>query len=278
MVNFGDEITDPKYTKTMLYIAGHPDDESFGSGTIKKATERGCEVFVVPITHGREGYSDKKQKERIGDVRIEEMKESVKILGGEFLDFWELLDDLGHTPEEAGAFDREIWHRNKVLQDGLIYGIRKIEPNTILFPYEFDFNDDHKEVCKLAKYCISRSKRPSHPELGDSHIVNRSFEYEITNPMPNATHLIDVTDQWGAVEEAFLCHKSQVERDPGYLVRKALRSSARSLGQVYPQYVKETLNELWGNQVRGARELASYYVLHGKMYEALKSSTIEDFW
>ena len=79
-----------------LLVFAHPDDETFSSGgTIAKLTSMGHKVNLATATRGEEGMVGDPPittKEKIGEVREQELRNAAKILGISkiyFLGFWD---------------------------------------------------------------------------------------------------------------------------------------------------------------------------------------------
>ena len=54
-----------KNVKKLIVFASHPDDETIGcGGTIKKLSEKGCEVIVVFATSGNTGVDQSRNYEK----------------------------------------------------------------------------------------------------------------------------------------------------------------------------------------------------------------------
>jgi LmbE family N-acetylglucosaminyl deacetylase len=108
----------------ILYIYPHPDDESFGPGSVmhKQASE-GHEVYLLTLTKGgatrqreKYGYSVKK----MGNVRVKEMEKVAKVLG---LNELKVLDLPDSGLKEMDP--REI-------EDAIRLEINRIEPYVIV--------------------------------------------------------------------------------------------------------------------------------------------------
>ena len=65
----------------ILVFGAHPDDEITMGGTMAKLSRQGCEVVVVTMTDGCEGYPREDMREKIVALRREEMAECDKVLG-----------------------------------------------------------------------------------------------------------------------------------------------------------------------------------------------------
>lgn len=72
--------------KRLLAVLAHPDDESFGlGGTLAKYANEGVEVHICIATDGAAGSVEKgfeDARERLAEIRAEELKTAVSILGG----------------------------------------------------------------------------------------------------------------------------------------------------------------------------------------------------
>jgi N-acetylglucosamine malate deacetylase 1 len=280
MSNIGNELTDPKYNSTVLYIAPHPDDEVWAGGYISECVKKGCKVFVLLITHGSSGYSNPEQKDDIEDIRVKEMLQSQKILGFKLLDFYDYLSELGYSPENATVIDGKINPTNIYLKNGLIKVIREIKPTTILIPNEDDAHPDHRNIAIAAIDAIWRSERNSQLELGKPCTVQKIFQYEITNLLEDPTHLVDISGEaWENVKKTISAHKSQMERDQGYQLVLATRTLIRGFGISDHLEINKILSERQENKTDADKAIINYMASKkAKRAEALKATPLRKFW
>jgi LmbE family N-acetylglucosaminyl deacetylase len=280
MANVGNELTDPKYNPIVLYVAPHPDDEIWAGGYIFECIKKGCEVFVLLITHGSGGYSSPDQRDEIEDIRFKEMVQSQKILGFKLVNFYDYLSELDYSPENATAIDGKINPMNLYLKNGLVKVIRKIRPTTVLIPNKNDAHPDHRNAAEAVIDAIWRSERNFQLELGKPHTVPRVFQYEITNLLEDPTHLIDITGEpWENVKKTMAVHKSQIERDLGYQLVLNARTLIRGLGISGHLEINEILNEDKENKTDSDKAITNYIASKkAKRAEALKATPLRKFW
>jgi len=162
--------------KTIIVFAPHPDDETWGcGGTIAKKVSQGYEVLIVVMTDGRHaffsilGIDSDPTPEELKEIRKEELKRSVKILGVPerniiFLDF------------EDGTLEK---NKNKV-EEKVMEVLKKNPPTEIYFPYKRDFHPDHRVTNHMVKSSIKK--------LGLSPL---QFQYSITHKYSRIGPIID---------------------------------------------------------------------------------------
>ena len=78
MIKTTDDI---KHLGTILFVAAHPDDETFNAGGILAAAARnGQTVIVVTATKGEGGVQDESRwpADSLGDIRAKELKQASK--------------------------------------------------------------------------------------------------------------------------------------------------------------------------------------------------------
>ncbi len=124
--------------KTIMIIAGHPDDEIVScGGTILKYQELGSEIIVVIATPGLGGYAKKEHKENISSQREAELQLVSNALKCQIV-------ELGYT-------DLEI-RRSKISK--LTNLIRDTKPQVILLPHFTDFHRVHRNLSLIAREAI----------------------------------------------------------------------------------------------------------------------------
>lgn len=133
---------DIKKLGTILGIWAHPDDETFtAAGILATAVKNGQKVVCVTATKGEGGVQDESKwlASQLGDIRVEELKAGLKILGIETHHWLEFKDGQCRSNDETGI---------QQIQDL----IEQYQPDTILtFGSDgLTGHDDHKAVCAWA--------------------------------------------------------------------------------------------------------------------------------
>jgi LmbE family N-acetylglucosaminyl deacetylase len=200
----------------ILVIAPHPDDEVLGcGGLIKKASERGDEVYVLVISRGTpKFYSD----DKILNVRNEAMK-AHKILGvteTAFLDF--------HAPE------LDVTNKAEISRE-ISKFISQWNVSELYLPHRGDIHHDHRAVFESALVAA----RP----VGN-YTVKNIYAYETLSETEWAppfgddafipTHFENIENQIQYKLEAMQCFKSQVRPFPSTRSLETIEALAKFRG------------------------------------------------
>ncbi len=140
-----------KLSRKVIVFAPHPDDETFGcGGTIAKKVSENYEVIIVVMTDGKFGLSvwginSNPTPEELKSIRKEEVTRAAAILGvpRKNLIFFDFVDgELLQNKKEAEERVEEI--------------LKKELPTEIYFPYEKDYNIDHRAANNIIMDSIRR--------------------------------------------------------------------------------------------------------------------------
>jgi LmbE family N-acetylglucosaminyl deacetylase len=155
-------------TKTAIFFAPHPDDETLGcGGTIAKRIDEGYAVFVVILTDGRHAFSkvlginSNPSPEEIKQIRREEVTEAVSVLGVPksnlfFFDFedYTLSEHEKEAEQAATAFIEEHF------------------PDEVYFPIKRDGHPDHQATNRIIRHCLQTH-----------NLEDTEFQYSITHKL-----------------------------------------------------------------------------------------------
>jgi mycothiol S-conjugate amidase len=237
----------------LLQVHAHPDDEaSKGAGTTARYHAEGARTVLVTCTGGEAGdilnphVDTPEVRDRLTEVRMEELAESVRVLG------YDSLHLLGY--HDSGMPDTEVNHRadnfaNAPLDEAvekLVRVIRAEKPQVIITyreDREFYPHPDHIRVWEISVpafdaagdpdrfpdagepwqpsklYYVSwsvarvRALHNAYLERGEESPYERWFEGGFANREDEFTTLIDVGEYLHKRREALLAHRTQV--DPG---------------------------------------------------------------
>ncbi|MDQ1520160.1 MAG: mycothiol S-conjugate amidase [Actinomycetota bacterium] len=236
----------------LLQVHAHPDDEaSKGAGTTAKYHAEGVRNILVTCTGGEAGdilnpaADTPEVRERLTEVRMEELAESVRVLG------YDALHMLGY--HDSGMPDTEVNHRpdnfaNAPLDEAvgrLVKIIRQERPQVIITyreDREFYPHPDHIRVYEISVpafeaagdpdrypeagepwqpsklYFVSwsaariKALHAAYLERGEESPYERWFERGFRNDgEDDFTTLIDVSDFLTKRREALLAHRTQVD-------------------------------------------------------------------
>lgn len=191
--------------KRVLVICAHPDDEVIGvGGTIRKLVNQGAEVSVVMFANGNEGYSTMEQKDKIVEIRREERRKAGKIIGVKTYEAFD-YEDYGIPA------DKETYKL-------CIKMIRKYKPDTILTHYWLDYMP-HRAVATIATEAWWQAGYECSLELGEPWRANSLYYFEILEPLPQVTHVVDITDTFDAKLKAMEAYSSQAASLPAIVER-----------------------------------------------------------
>src|SRR5688572_8059093 len=98
--SFDDAGTSPEFgcfreLAGAVVVVAHPDDEVFCSGLICELKQQGTRVRVLCLTRGEGGPCGGYDREELGRIRSNEMKESCDVLGVDELVFLGHIDPVG---------------------------------------------------------------------------------------------------------------------------------------------------------------------------------------
>ncbi|MBY9006778.1 MAG: PIG-L family deacetylase [Candidatus Lokiarchaeota archaeon] len=124
--------------KRIMVLAGHPDDEIIScGGTLLKYQELGSEIIIVLGTYGLGGYSEISKKDKIKDIRDNELETISQVLNWKYI-------NLGY---ENLDIDREKISSVTKL-------ILKEKPHIILAPHFKDIHRIHRNFSYIIRESI----------------------------------------------------------------------------------------------------------------------------
>jgi mycothiol S-conjugate amidase len=237
----------------LLTVHAHPDDEaSKGAGTVAKAASEGIETVLVCCTGGEEGeilnpaMESDDVRERLAEIRMEELRESVRVIGYHHL---ELLGyrDSGMPESDANAhpesFAQAPLHE---AVERLVRIVRRHRPQVIV-TYDEDQSryphPDHLRVHEISVHAFEAAGDPDRfPGSGDPWQPSKLYysawsvrrmlamhermrELGLESPMTEerlaelreaarshrSTTAVDIAEFAHVREDALLAHRTQVD-------------------------------------------------------------------
>ena len=179
------QVLDLTSAKRVLVFAPHPDDECIGcAGTLTLLSQNpGIEICVVLVTNGDGGQHS--PDPQMSSVRIEEMRQALKVLG---------IHQLQTLGFEDGRFLSD-----KALSNALDSVIQSFQPNWVFAPSPMDYHKDHLIVSHAVTQLCQRSAS-----------VEQLIYLESWTPLP-ATHIVDITGVMALKMKALKEHQTALK-------------------------------------------------------------------
>jgi len=173
--------------QNVLILAPHFDDETIGcGGTIRKHILRGNRVCVVYVTDGRKGIPELRDKKKVTEIRREESKRAMEILGVKDIYY---LDEIDMA---KGIKVNSITALSKIID--------QIKPDLIYLPWFLDNHVDHVKTNELLRRVYETSDRKFNV-----------CAYEVWTPIiPNM--VVDIGEIIELKKKALSCFESQLKQ------------------------------------------------------------------
>jgi len=162
----------------ILIIAPHPDDECIGVGGLLSQYASQCDVWL--LTNGCRGSSRYGISE-LNDIRKAEFLREMRMLNPNEFRIFDFEDATLSNHEEC--LDEE---------DLSVY-------NKIFVTNKCDRHADHRSAFRIVKHALSRQQ-----------LQVDLYQYEIGQPLQQATHYLDISQTVEQKRQLICCHESQL--------------------------------------------------------------------
>lgn len=191
--------------KTVVGIFAHPDDEALGPGGTLATLAKDNPVYLICVTNGDAGGKTSAEKEKIGNLRKEELKHSASVLGIKEVFF------LGHRD---GELCNNIYHK---LAGEIQEKLEELRPEVIMTfePNGVSGHIDHVAVSMISSYLYEHLKYIKkimyycllceRAKLMKDYFIYFPDGYE----KDQVQETINVKPVWDKKVKAMHCHKSQ---------------------------------------------------------------------
>jgi len=225
--------------KRLLFLLAHPDDETFGpGGTIARYAEEGADVFLATATRGEAGMLGEPpvtDRDRLGEVRAEELRRAAGVLGARDVAFLGFRDgELAETPMER-------------IVEKAVGEIRRVRPHVLIGfgPEGVSRHPDHIVMSAVASEAFDAAADPSRfPEQVRNGVAPwapaKLYQFEVARdifetwgvplagvPRETLTTFIDTAAYVDKKVEAFRSHRTQAKDVARILDRDGYREFAR---------------------------------------------------
>ena len=179
----------------VLVFCAHADDEVIGiGGTLRKLANDGATIRLVMFSEGAEGYTTLEQKPTIVKTRSEETSRVCEILGiKEYFNLGQL--DWNLRVDNAGYHE-------------VVHHIRQFKPDMVITHSRADYND-HIAVHDVSTEGWFHAAAPCAMKDGPVWKHVPVYEFEVLQPMPNPSLIVDISDTYDLKVQAMKVYGSQ---------------------------------------------------------------------
>ena len=181
----------------VLVFSAHADDEVIAiGGTLRKLANHGADIRLVIFSDGAEGYTRLEEKGTIVQQRHEETLKVCKVLGiGDYVNL--------HGQDWSLRVDNAGYH-------AVMRQIRGFKPD-LVFTHSWADYSDHKAVHDVVTEGWFHAAVPCAMEAGPVWKHVPLYEFEVLEPMPSPSLVVDVSDTYDAKVEAMKVYGSQLD-------------------------------------------------------------------
>ena len=230
----------------MLVVVAHPDDETFGTGSvIANAAAQGARVVVCCATRGEAGVDTSgttSSRDELGTVREQELRAAAKVLGAAeviLLDFAD-SDMQGDMPADALA---AVPIERVVEQVAAV--IERVQPDVVV-GFDYVALNDHRDHVRIGEAATLAFHRAANPdarlyhwtlvrevmdewlaELKKAGVLDAYHEMQIGRPAAECTTVVDVMHLYEKRRAAIAEHRTQMSPFAGVPAELEQRLLAR---------------------------------------------------
>jgi len=190
----------------LLVIAPHCDDETFGcAGTIIKAKDMGCQVYVMVVSVGDIRQYHKAQKLIKADERTKEFRKAMQFLK---VDDYAILFQDTQKHMRLDAIPRRTLV--DLIENDSKLSIEKLKPTIIAIP-AISYNQDHEAVFKAA-FTACRPHIPTAKPFQKIVLAYDSptLSWDIYNRGFHPNFYVDISNYIDKKMQAISLYKSQL--------------------------------------------------------------------
>jgi LmbE family N-acetylglucosaminyl deacetylase len=228
---------------TALCLIAHPDDETMlCGGTLALLARRGVAVHVVCLTRGEGGELGEPplcERQRLGEVREQELVCAVGKLGGRSLTFLGYVDPVVGPGDTLSAPEHDL----TMLAGQVVSCLRQLAPEVVLA------HGSAGEYGHPAHKLVHAAALTAAASIGEQSPVVYSFAASypahpyprLANASDPADLVLDVSPALDAKEAAAQCHRSQ----HALFVRRRSEAAGRALSIREVLLAEEAVRRQW---------------------------------
>jgi len=177
--------------RRVLIVVPHPDDESIGAGgLLARLVARGVHVDALLVTDGEATIGSRTGPVETGRRRRGEFREACATLG------------VG-VHATLALPDGAVRAHHASLVAAVADALTALRPDLVLAPWPLEAHADHRAVLHATAAALTGPATPT-PTLAGAMVT--LWTYEAHTPIPNPSHVIDVTDHVATKRAALAAH------------------------------------------------------------------------
>lgn len=198
--------------KKLLVVSPHADDETLGAGgTLLRYSRNGNKIYWINVTNAKEeyGYAKEEELQRRGELERVAARYGV-----------EALDNLELTP--AGLDEYPMSELVQIFSER----IKRIQPNIVLIPFQYDVHSDHRIVFDAVYSCTKSFRYPEIEKILCMEILSETdYAVPAHGFVPN--YYVDISAYMEEKIDILKEYKSEIKPSPFPRNEEAVRGLAR---------------------------------------------------
>ncbi len=171
-------------TGKVLVLGAHLDDSVIAmGGVIRKLVNAGCEVSVFCFGNGDEAYTEPGGGPAAVELFKREAIKAHEVLGVKSFECYDI-------PDFAVDRNREFYQQ-------CIRVIRQHQPD-IIFAHYWNEYFQHHGMATVSRDAWNQAAWDCSADFGKPWRAGKYFHFELNDPLPEPTHLVDITDTFDA--------------------------------------------------------------------------------
>ncbi|OGV64947.1 MAG: hypothetical protein A3K19_10505 [Lentisphaerae bacterium RIFOXYB12_FULL_65_16] len=205
----------------VLVLGGHLDDSVIAvGGILRKVVNAGGRVDVVCFGNSDEDFADISERDTAPKRIRAQAEKAHRILGVHSFECFDYSD-------YAVQANRETYRL-------CIESIRKYQPDIILSHYWSEYFQ-HRDMARLACDSWWQAGWSCSADLGKPWNAQALYHFEVIQPLPEPTDIVDVSDTFAAKMKAWRCFQSSSDQVTAPKGKKKRRSYGATAGSFTEQ-------------------------------------------
>lgn len=176
--------------RRVLIVVPHPDDESIGAGgLLARLAARGVRLDAVLVTDGEATIGSRLTPEETARRRRAEFVAACATLGA-------------RVHATLALPDGTVTDHHPALVSALVDALRVVGPDLVLAPWPLEAHPDHRATLRATAEALSTAATSAREGAAQPAL----WTFEAHTPIPNPSHVIDITDHVATKRAALAAH------------------------------------------------------------------------